>query len=80
VTEYEIPCTSQRPAIIQRAFVEDNMVVRVSGDTIALSPQLIASEAIWAISSSALAACCGRYAEDHWLCCSQFDPGQVAKP
>src|SRR4051794_27052262 len=36
-----IPGTSQRPAIIQRAFVEDNMVVRVSGDTIALSPQLI---------------------------------------
>ena len=44
VTEYEIPCTSQRSAIIQRAFVEDNMVVRVSGDTIALSPPLIASE------------------------------------
>jgi beta-alanine--pyruvate transaminase len=30
--------------IIQRAFSDENMVVRVSGDTIALSPPLIASE------------------------------------
>jgi beta-alanine--pyruvate transaminase len=31
--------------VIQRAFFEENMVVRVSGDTIALSPPLIATEA-----------------------------------
>jgi beta-alanine--pyruvate transaminase len=30
--------------IVQRAFFEENLVVRVSGDTIALSPPLIASE------------------------------------
>ena len=30
--------------IIQRAFFDENLVVRVSGDTIALSPPLIASE------------------------------------
>jgi beta-alanine--pyruvate transaminase len=31
--------------VIQHAFFDENMVVRVSGDTIALSPPLIASEA-----------------------------------
>jgi beta-alanine--pyruvate transaminase len=30
--------------VIQRAFWDENLVVRVSGDTIALSPPLIASE------------------------------------
>ncbi len=30
--------------MIQRAFWDENLVVRVSGDTIALSPPLIASE------------------------------------
>jgi beta-alanine--pyruvate transaminase len=30
--------------VIQRAFFDENMVVRVSGDTVALSPPLIASE------------------------------------
>jgi len=30
--------------VIQRAFFEENMVVRVSGDTLALSPPLTASE------------------------------------
>jgi beta-alanine--pyruvate transaminase len=30
--------------IIQRAFLDENLVIRVSGDTIALSPPLIASE------------------------------------
>jgi beta-alanine--pyruvate transaminase len=30
--------------IIQRAFLDENLVIRVSGDTIALFPPLIASE------------------------------------